>query len=44
MAHGAAEDMTRAKTILDTINPDRLDQYAGAKAAEAADRLVHAGR
>ena len=44
MAHGAAEDMTRAKAILDTMNPNRLDQYAGAKAAEAADRLVHAGR
>jgi hypothetical protein len=44
MAHGAAEDMTRAKAILGTANPKRIDQYVGAKSAEAADRLVHAGR
>jgi hypothetical protein len=41
MAHGAAEDMARARAILGAVNPKRLDQYAGEKAA--ADRLAHTG-
>ncbi len=41
MAHGTPEEMTRAKANLGTANPKRLDQYAGQKAAEPADRLVH---
>jgi hypothetical protein len=43
MAHGSAEEVARAKTILGTLNPSRLDVHAGAKAAEPADRLAHAG-
>jgi hypothetical protein len=33
MAHGTAEEMARAKAILGTANPSRLDVHAGAKAA-----------
>ena len=40
MAHGAAEEVARAKTILGTANPSRLDVHAGAKAAKPADHLV----
>jgi len=43
MAHGAAEEMVRAKAILGTANPSRLDVHAGVKALEPADQLVHAG-
>ena len=43
MAHGTAEEMARAKTILSTANPSHLDVHAGAKTAEAPDHLVHAG-
>lgn len=43
MAHGTAEEMARAKTILSTANPSHLDVHAGAKAVEPADHLVHAG-
>lgn len=35
MAHGTAEDMARAKTILGTSSPARFDVHAGAKAVEA---------
>ena len=42
MAHGTAEEMARAKAILGTVNPSRLDVHAGLKAAPA-DRLVPAG-
>ena len=42
MAHGAAEEVARAKTILGTANPSRLDVHAGAKAAKSADHLVAA--
>jgi hypothetical protein len=42
MAHGTAEEMGRAKTILAANSPSRLDMHAGAKAAESADRLVYA--
>ena len=36
MAHGTAEEMARAKTILGTANASRVDVHAGAKVAEAA--------
>jgi hypothetical protein len=34
MAHGAAAEIARAKTILATANPSRLDVHAGVKALE----------
>ncbi len=43
MAHGAAAEVARAKSILGTANPMRLDVHAGLKAAQPADDLVHAG-
>jgi hypothetical protein len=43
MAHGTVVEMTRAKAILGTTNPSRLDLHAGVKAAEPGDRLVHVG-
>ncbi len=43
MAHGSAEETARAKAILGTANPLRLDVHAGAKAPEPADHLVPAG-
>jgi uncharacterized membrane protein len=33
MAHGTAEEVARAKTILETANPLSLDAHAGASAA-----------
>jgi hypothetical protein len=36
MAHGTAEEMARAKTVLGTANPSRLDVHAGAKAVKLA--------
>ena len=42
MAHGAAEEMTRARAILGTVNPSRLDVHPGVKAAAPADDLVRA--
>ena len=36
MAHGTAEEMARAKTILGTANPSRVDVHTGAKVTEAA--------
>ena len=44
MAHGTAEEVARAKTILGTANPSRLDVHTGAKAAKPADELVRCGR
>jgi hypothetical protein len=43
MAHGTAAEMARAKAILSTANPSRLDVHADVKAEEPADHLVHAG-
>jgi hypothetical protein len=34
MAHGTADEMARAKAILGTSNPSRLDVHAGSKAVE----------
>ena len=43
MAHGTAEEIARAKAILGTANPSRLDVHAGVKAVEPAGHLAHAG-
>ena len=43
MAHGTAAEMARAKAILGTANPSRLDVHAGVKVEEPANHLVHAG-
>jgi hypothetical protein len=43
MAHGPAAEMARAKAILGTTNPSRLDVHAGAKAMATEDHLVPAG-
>jgi hypothetical protein len=43
MAHGAAEDITRAKSILSSTNPSRLDVHVGAKALKPAADLVPEG-
>jgi hypothetical protein len=43
MAHGGAAEIARAKAILGTANPSRLDVHAGAKAKTPADDLVSAG-
>jgi hypothetical protein len=42
MAHGTADEMARAKAILGTANPSRLDVHAGLKATAPVDNLVHA--
>jgi heat induced stress protein YflT len=42
MAHGSEAEMARAKTILGTVNPKRLDMHAGAEAVQPADHLAHA--
>jgi hypothetical protein len=41
MAHGSAVDIARAKTILATANPSRLDVHTGANEPEPADHPVH---
>jgi hypothetical protein len=43
MAHGPTEDVARAKAILGTLKPSRLDVHTGAKAARPADHFVPAG-
>ena len=43
MAHGTAEEMARAKAILGTVNPSRLDVHQSMKTAEPAEALVPAG-
>ncbi|MGI8570202.1 MAG: hypothetical protein ACR2KT_14685 [Methylocella sp.] len=40
MAHGPAEEMSRAKVILGTCNPSRLDLYEGAIVAEPAKQVT----
>lgn len=42
MAHGAAEEMARAKAILQTFNPSRIDQHEGAQVAQSAKHLTPA--
>jgi hypothetical protein len=36
MAHGSAAEIARAKTILATVNPTRLDTHARTQTAEPA--------
>jgi hypothetical protein len=43
MVHGTAAEISRAKTILGSVKPLRLDVHAGVKATEPAGDLVHAG-
>jgi hypothetical protein len=43
MAHGTAAEIVRAKAILGTANPSRLDVHAGMKVAEPTPHLVVAG-
>ena len=40
MAHGAASEVERAKAILSTVRPARLDVHTGVAAAKPADALV----
>jgi hypothetical protein len=40
MAHGPAEEMARAKAILGTLNPSRIDLHEGADAAESAKHIA----
>ena len=42
MVRGPTQEIARAKTLLDTLNPTRLDVHTGVEAADAADHLVHA--
>ena len=42
MAHGPADEVARAKDILSTVNPTRLDVHAGMKGIESADHPAHA--
>jgi hypothetical protein len=42
-AHVAAAEIARAKAILTTANPSRLDVHAGIKTAAPADHLVPTG-
>lgn len=43
MAHGTAAEMARAKAILGTANPSRLDLHKGVKAAEPTGHFADAG-
>ena len=43
MAHGTADEMARAKAILGTVSPSRLDLHANLKPFEPAVHLVDAG-
>jgi len=40
MAHGPASEISRAKTILSTVNPTRLDVHTGVQTAAPADAAV----
>jgi hypothetical protein len=42
MAHGAAEETARARTILGTVNPLRIDMHRGARALALADQITYA--
>jgi hypothetical protein len=43
MAHGTAEEVARAKSILGSANPSRLDVHTTAKAVQPSDVLAPAG-
>jgi hypothetical protein len=40
MAHGPAEEMARAKAVLGTLNPSRIDLHEGAVAEESAKHVA----
>jgi hypothetical protein len=40
MAHGTAAEVGRAKMILGTVKPSRLDVHTDMKAAEQADYMM----
>jgi heat induced stress protein YflT len=40
MAHGAAEDVARAKVILSAVNPSRIDVHPGTETGVPADLLI----
>ena len=42
MAHGTAEEIARAKSLLAGASPSRLDVHVGTKAVEPADQLAQA--
>src|SRR5471030_2936775 len=42
MAHGTAEEMARAKSVLGTASPTRLDMHTGVTVPESAARLAPA--
>jgi hypothetical protein len=42
MARGPTAEIARAKSILGTVNPTRLDVHAAPKVSEPTDHLVHA--
>jgi len=42
-AHGTATEVARAKTILATVNPSRLDVHTGVTAVAPSDHLADAG-
>ena len=42
MAHGAAEEVARAKSILSTFAPSRLDVHEGLHEVPVADQAAHA--
>ena len=41
MAHGSSQETARARTILDTVNPSRIDVHAE-QALELADQITYA--
>jgi len=43
MAHGAADEVARAKAILSTANPSRLDVHEGLREPPPAEHAAHAG-
>jgi hypothetical protein len=42
MAHGSADEMARARAMLDTSNPTRLDVHEGLQTPVPADKVAHA--
>jgi hypothetical protein len=42
VAHGSADEMARAKAILETANPARLDMHKGVKSPAPTDHSAHA--
>jgi hypothetical protein len=42
MAHGSAEESARARTVLESLRPARLDVHEGEKSIEPAAQPVYA--